>query len=75
MIETKCENCEFFLGIDEKTGSCKRYPPYASAQLIPKGTSGVIGGPNRMELQQVETVTWPRVRREDWCGEFNNGKS
>jgi hypothetical protein len=75
MIMSNCENCDYWTEVDEKSGLCHRYPPNAIAQLIPKGTAGVIGGPQQMVLEKMELMTWVRTLRNDFCGEFYNDLS
>lgn len=51
-----CWLCEFYHGIRDDLGECRRKPPVES------WVSNAI----KSELHQG----WPQVRGEDWCGEF-----
>ena len=72
MIEIRCENCDYWEGLDANNGICSRYPPSSSCQLIPKGPTGVIGGEQKMMLDRIEMTSWPVTLKDKSCGEFKN---
>lgn len=72
MINKICEYCDYWHRInDTDTGACHRYPPIAHVHLLPAG-GGVIGSNRQgIALKPVETMTWPRVLKDEFCGEWN----
>ena len=73
MAKKECEFCNFWNLIKDDTGSCHRYPPTVHVHLLPAGPVGGIVGSNRqgVVMKPVETVTWPRTKNNESCGEWN----
>ena len=70
MVDKICESCDFWKLIkDTETGHCHRYPLTAHVHLLPTG-GGVIGQKG-IALKPVETMVWPRTKRDEFCGEWN----
>ena len=71
MLARKCENCDFWMETDTKGGMCRRYPPRATPQAIQKGGNVLVGqrpGP----VSFLDIISWPKTKKDDWCGEFAN---
>lgn len=54
---TECQNCKYFIPLDDEVGHCVRYAPHP------------IGAHQRPN-DQVYYATWPHVMSDYRCGEF-----
>ncbi len=71
MINRNCENCDFWVKINDIGGTCRRYPPKATpiqAQRAGNIVQGVRPGP----VNFLDVISWPKTKSDDWCGEWDN---
>ena len=59
-----CENCRFFVMIEEQMGECRRYAP--RPRVVAVATSQLEGYFEKYD----SVVLWPTVDRSDECGEW-----
>jgi hypothetical protein len=71
MISNKCENCDFWVRIDDNGGKCCRYPPYAYPQAV-QPLNRVVGM-RPLPVGFMDIISWPKTKCDDWCGEFMCG--
>jgi len=68
--DAKCANCRFFRKSEDKYDyrhSCRRTSPVPIAMVSSYFANGQLNAP--MIKTAVETH-WPKIRVDDWCGEF-----
>ena len=71
MTDEDCENCRFYMAIDDRIGGCNRYPPVYK----PENTAKILiqdGKP--LEAFDPREWSFPIVERWDWCGEYREFK-
>lgn len=67
--DDKCESCRFWELINDKGGTCKRYPPNTTAIAVQQ--MGQIVRNNRPAPPQfMDIISWVKTKPDDWCGEF-----
>ncbi len=65
MIEhDQCENCKFWVKIEDNEGACRRHPP----KVVNSGFGFIVAG-NGFFFGDRDTK-WPRTCFDDWCGEY-----
>lgn len=62
MSET-CANCLFSEPLSNEMAVCRRYPPKMAGEIAPHGNS---------TFQDPQEAVWPRVKPEDYCGEWKD---
>lgn len=66
MKKSGCRECVYWEPLKNNTGRCHCGHPTSVAHLVPK--QNVIGG--EVQLNTIETTSWPVTKAEMWCGEF-----
>jgi hypothetical protein len=61
-----CGQCAYFEAVAEEHGECRRYAPHPnSSSYVPKVDS----------VGQIKfDIHWPKVYRDNWCGQFASRK-
>ena len=73
MIKRACETCDFWVRINGKGGTCRRYPPNATpkAGQVP---GNIVKGLRPSPINFFDVISWPKTRNEDWCGEWKENE-
>jgi len=60
----KCKMCKFFNEVSELLGECRIYAPRPSSAVF-----------SPVDSRLFQNSEWPRVKNEDYCGEFEPAKT